>query len=149
MADIYEGAFITIAATRSSDSEGGCFSRSQGLSQPTRLDSSGLFACKVLVDFPLPAYSLASDGGPWPLLPRAWVFQERFLSTRVVHFTDYQVIWECRSMQESESGSIRENWIEDDWTVCPPVEHPFEFPHEDNIPGWQRGIANYSHLQLT
>jgi hypothetical protein len=108
MADVYENAFITIAATRSSDSEGGCFSKIQGLNQPTQLESSGLYACKVVVDFPRSAYNLATEGGSWPLLHRAWVFQERLLSTRVIHFTDYQVIWECQSMQESETCSISE-----------------------------------------
>jgi hypothetical protein len=156
MASIYENAFVTIAATRSIDSEGGCFSKLQGFSQATLLASSGLYACKRRPgDFPQTSYSLLSDEGRWPLLRRAWVFQERLLSTRVIHFTDYQVVWECRSMQESESGDIKDNWMEDDWKLnnqnssSRPVEHPFKFPHKDSNLAWQSTVARYSHLQIT
>ncbi|KAF2621208.1 HET-domain-containing protein [Macroventuria anomochaeta] len=156
MASIYENAFVTIAATRSSDSEGGCFSRLQGFSQATRLESSGLYACKRRPDdFPRASYSLLSEKGLWPLLCRAWVFQERLLSTRVIHFTDYQVVWECQSMQESETGDVSDKWMKDDWKLnsrsssSGPVEYPFKFPHKDSNLAWQRAVAQYSHLQLT
>ena len=34
--------------------------------------------------------------GSWPLLTRAWVYQERRLSARVVHIGEKQLYWECR-----------------------------------------------------
>lgn len=34
---------------------------------------------------------------------RAWVFQERLLSPRTVHFTSTQVIWECRTTVKNDS----------------------------------------------
>ncbi|KAF2669949.1 HET-domain-containing protein [Microthyrium microscopicum] len=37
-----------------------------------------------------------------PLNRRAWVMQERFLSTRVLHFSDSQVFWECPKNTASE-----------------------------------------------
>lgn len=37
-----------------------------------------------------------------PLNRRAWVFQERLMSPRIVHFTKDQVIWQCRSMNATE-----------------------------------------------
>ncbi|KAF7919685.1 uncharacterized protein EAE97_011603 [Botrytis byssoidea] len=33
-----------------------------------------------------------------PLMSRAWVYQERFLAPRTVHFTSAEMIWECGSM---------------------------------------------------
>ncbi|KAG5808772.1 hypothetical protein H9Q74_004450 [Fusarium xylarioides] len=37
-----------------------------------------------------------------PLTDRGWVFQERILSPRVLHFTKTQVVWECFEMNKSE-----------------------------------------------
>jgi hypothetical protein len=31
----------------------------------------------------------------FPLLTRAWVFQERLLASRVVHFSHHELVWEC------------------------------------------------------
>ncbi|TEY86449.1 hypothetical protein BOTCAL_0008g00230 [Botryotinia calthae] len=35
-----------------------------------------------------------------PPMPRAWVYQERFLAPRTVHFTSAEMIWECGSMHQ-------------------------------------------------
>ncbi|KAJ4114317.1 hypothetical protein NW769_005103 [Fusarium oxysporum] len=37
-----------------------------------------------------------------PLTDRGWVFQERILSPRVLHFTKTQAVWECFEMHKSE-----------------------------------------------
>ena len=37
-----------------------------------------------------------------PVNRRAWVFQERILSPRIVHMSSNQVLWECRQLQASE-----------------------------------------------
>ncbi|KAG9496171.1 hypothetical protein J7337_012752 [Fusarium musae] len=37
-----------------------------------------------------------------PLTDRGWVFQERILSPRVLHFTTTQAVWECCEMNNSE-----------------------------------------------
>ncbi|PNP80968.1 hypothetical protein FNYG_05435 [Fusarium nygamai] len=37
-----------------------------------------------------------------PLTDRGWVFQERILSPRVLHFTKTQAVWECFGMNKSE-----------------------------------------------
>jgi hypothetical protein len=36
------------------------------------------------------------------LLTRAWAFQERLLATRIVHFADHELVWECRETQRCE-----------------------------------------------
>jgi hypothetical protein len=38
-----------------------------------------------------------------PLLQRAWVFQERFLSPRMLHFGSKQLFWECNEMNVCET----------------------------------------------
>lgn len=41
-----------------------------------------------------------------PLLSRAWVFQERFLSPRILYFGTEQLYWECRCHTKSESRPV-------------------------------------------
>jgi hypothetical protein len=37
-----------------------------------------------------------------PLLRQAWAFQERLLATRIVHFADHELVWECKQTQRYE-----------------------------------------------
>ncbi|PKS05522.1 hypothetical protein jhhlp_008213 [Lomentospora prolificans] len=37
-----------------------------------------------------------------PLTHRGWIFQERFLSPRALHFTEGQLVWECFEMEKCE-----------------------------------------------
>jgi hypothetical protein len=37
-----------------------------------------------------------------PLLGRAWAFHERLLATRIVHFADHELVWECKQTQRCE-----------------------------------------------
>ncbi|RMZ75767.1 hypothetical protein DV738_g5286, partial [Chaetothyriales sp. CBS 135597] len=59
---------------------------------------------KLLVNGKLENF-FALDGGMWedeienaPLLQRAWVFPERYLARRVLHFGQHQMAWECREL---------------------------------------------------
>lgn len=82
MGSIYENAFITVAATQSADSEDGLFAQTEGLSRGRALESTCLQVCKQSVDdFPLTDWALLWNNGQWPLLHRAWVLQERQLSS--------------------------------------------------------------------
>jgi hypothetical protein len=38
-----------------------------------------------------------------PLRKRGWVFQERFLSPRKMHFSEDQILWECKELRLSEN----------------------------------------------
>ncbi|ORY17342.1 heterokaryon incompatibility protein-domain-containing protein, partial [Clohesyomyces aquaticus] len=80
MADIYENAFITIASTWAGNTSKGCFSRTKSI-----------FLAKP--DF--------------PLLSRAWTFQELLLSPRVLYFCAQQVIL---SVPGSDASKLRLEW---------------------------------------
>jgi hypothetical protein len=43
---------------------------------------------------------------PGPLATRTWTLQEHILSTRILHFTDEGVRWECRTCNKSEDGRV-------------------------------------------
>lgn len=46
---------------------------------------------------------------PYPLLTRAWTYQERIVSSRVVFFTESEMIYQCQCQVTCECGSSRDN----------------------------------------
>lgn len=54
-----------------------------------------------------------------PLSTRAWAFQEQLLARRMLHFTSFEVIWECKAgfscecteLEESTSGVTSDDWL--------------------------------------
>ncbi|KAK6063204.1 hypothetical protein SCUP515_12609 [Seiridium cupressi] len=62
----------------------------------------------------------------YPLTTRGWVFQERLLSRRILHFTERELIWECKEALSCECRylealwkqikSQRRNFAEWEWT---------------------------------
>ncbi|KAF1351493.1 HET-domain-containing protein, partial [Lizonia empirigonia] len=88
-----------------------------------------------------------SDGGSryterdksWPLLDRAWVYQERKLSARVVHLAKEQLYWECDSTFLSEDGL--EDLESNNGDLRALIVGP-------NI-AWRNVVQHYSRLKLT
>jgi hypothetical protein len=149
MADIYENAFVTIAATWSSDSNGGCFSQTREKFQVKKLGITGLYAQVSLPDIPQSGYSkyLDASGDDWPLLQRGWVMQERYLSPRVVHYAKDQLLWECNSTFRSDNDEVRfdiyrEMFLASEKTL----KHR---NHHDSHESWRQLITNYTHLSFT
>lgn len=102
MASIYASSFVTIAATRSANPDGGLYTTDAYRSAHTN-------GC---IELPYGIYirnkkGQVVDGEPaqvtLPLLTRAWVLQERFLSPRVVHFGTNGLSWECNTICTSEN----------------------------------------------
>src|SRR5436190_4985867 len=95
MTEVYTGAFVTIAATRSDGGLKGCFSMRDVLAEPVWSSPDGtaqVFARKKVqheTDSNVPFKE--------PLLKRAWTLQEHLLSKRVIHFCQKEIIWECRT----------------------------------------------------
>ena len=103
MADIYGNSAVTIAASSSENSRVGCFfPRDQTppitLNYPSNTRSVGF----VHVRRPLKTFEKTVNSGP--LNRRAWVFQERLLSRRILHYGKDQLHWECQETFLSESG---------------------------------------------
>ncbi|KAK4158731.1 heterokaryon incompatibility protein-domain-containing protein [Cladorrhinum sp. PSN259] len=82
MEDVYAGAYCTIAATSAANSEAG-FLRHE-------------------IDNRHRTTNFAQEVDAAPLNRRAWVLQERFLSRRILHFSSYQIYFECGSGIYSE-----------------------------------------------
>lgn len=119
MAAVYSNAYLTIAATGSSDSAGGLF-----FNRPERryyrtgfnLAESGntMASTKSTVHGNMLVFSLPTakevvrsyrvDMKEEPLSTRGWAFQERVLSRRVLHFASDQVCLECLEGSVYEDG---------------------------------------------
>lgn len=97
MGSYYSNGYITISASWSPRPSGGCFSLSEPEFIGRRLripDSFSSLSVRRVLD----------HGSRWPLLHRGWVFQERMLSPRVLHFGLREMVWECLTCTACECG---------------------------------------------
>jgi len=133
MASIYENAYLTIAATVSADSEMGflltrpIYELTGTLVCDEGAPSPAVETCRKKPDTStLPVYvrrqirhlnlfttqsdliKLQSTDTTLsrPLETRAWCFQERLLSTRVIHFFGWEMFFECKSANWCECGNM-------------------------------------------
>ncbi|KAI1105554.1 HET-domain-containing protein [Jackrogersella minutella] len=105
MAVIYSKSYITIAAAWSMDCTGGLFYDNAEY-QTKYMIKRELEDGTLVVVHVRPAidhsmfYEIKTDlkkseFHPVPLLRRCWFFQEHFFSTRIMFFTNWEVVWEC------------------------------------------------------
>ncbi|KAI0449114.1 heterokaryon incompatibility protein-domain-containing protein [Xylaria acuta] len=103
MVNIYRNSHCNISATGASYNPS-----KEGLFRDRRLSKRLLYP--FVVNASLRSASDEINDGPWmawndstwvdeveraPLSTRGWVVQERFLATRVIHFAQNQIFWEC------------------------------------------------------
>ncbi|KAF4464921.1 tol [Fusarium albosuccineum] len=148
MADIYQNSFLTIAATKSQDGSGGCFS-----------ETSSHYVAKLVPGYqdiyvrqspPLfPDHWTQLDNSDYPLLNRAWIYQEMRLSPRVLHFCSEEVIWVCRTSKRSESGCNDEDFNDKNGFKPTLYGCISEVPRDKDQYTWHRTVQEYSRPQLT
>lgn len=120
MGDIYENAFITLSSTTANDT-GRLFSELDPLKLGypiTKIGQTPVFIRRELYHPAVPGYGL-QDPEHMVLphyslkqytLSRGWIFQERILSRRFVHFLKDELFWECRQSTWCECRSREEEW---------------------------------------
>ncbi|KAI1662139.1 HET-domain-containing protein [Daldinia decipiens] len=106
MFHVYRNAFLTIAASHAEDSSKGLFS-SLGPEKQLQLgkirhgtEEYQLYAQQSFPEITNPYLNHRTE----PLFKRAWTFQERLISPRILYFTKYELIWECYSTSVCECG---------------------------------------------
>ncbi|KAE9368337.1 HET-domain-containing protein [Stipitochalara longipes BDJ] len=110
MTSVYSEAFLTIAATSSTNSNEGC-----------RTDPGSILIGPVVLEFPIadrensspiqkvrifPSDDYLYNFRSQPLLQRGWTLQERELSTRILFYTKETIRWECSCLK----ASLRYPW---------------------------------------
>lgn len=136
MGGVYQQSYVTLAATAGEDGDAGLFVRAGhpgfvelvpgGLAKGAEGAGSGegkgereqqadeQAYCREPLEKRIflrrqprhAAFSHFDPSGP-PLLTRAWVYQERVLSPRVVHFGAEELLWECAGCFACECGSVQ------------------------------------------
>ncbi|KAI4909890.1 uncharacterized protein J4E92_010506 [Alternaria infectoria] len=133
MGDIYENSWITIAATGSHSSQRGIYSTVSDRYKARALENHEFQVREALPEFSDPDQHFWNHDN-WPLLRRAWVYQERQLSSRMVHFGQQQILWACNSSFQSQDG-----WYPSKWNPS----------MKKSLSDWTYIVSEYSALQLS
>ena len=112
MSHIYKNAYLTICATRSSNCDKGLFhARRPNLDIVRRSATGESFTIHVRekvghVEWSTSLAESCDMTTDFPLFRRAWCHQERLLSTRVLHYTANELVWDCKSCTNCECGTM-------------------------------------------
>ncbi|KAM0210102.1 hypothetical protein ACHAQD_010843 [Fusarium lateritium] len=104
MGQVYANSYLNLSASYSADAEETdpelFYPEPWAHVQPSRVELEGMGPLQR---------DIILDGDIWkdevldsPLLARGWVFQERFLAPRVLHFGMRQLAWECNGLSALE-----------------------------------------------
>lgn len=112
MSRIYSNSVLTIAALWGDNSHSGCFvERNPLTTENCRIGEWKHGEVLVRSGDRERGQSLALVK-PKPLLERAWVLQERFLSPRTLYYGPWELLWECgeRSVSETKPANTETFW---------------------------------------
>ncbi|QDS71992.1 hypothetical protein FKW77_001655 [Venturia effusa] len=103
MHSVYRHSYLNVAAAASPNGDGGLYSERSPreiASTPLNVEESEILGNKswLLLPGDMWARQLLQE----PLYKRGWVFQERLLSPRLVHFGSKQVFWDCATKSACE-----------------------------------------------
>jgi hypothetical protein len=138
MGQIYANCTLNIAAAHAQDSSGGIFSRRLHIQASPCIIPRPWLKNKHLVSYNTSRLvsvecTAFKDLYASSLHNRAWVFQERILSPRVVHYERSTVFWECNELTASDT--------------YPNLGGGFLAPHLgfDGMPKWHANMQSPRH----
>jgi len=101
---VYANSVCNVAASASSDPEGGLFRERPAKSLMPGLISSSPFSDRTQNYFiaDIDYWKHEVDYGPFH--KRGWVYQEILLAPRILYFDQKQILWECSAERNSEFG---------------------------------------------
>ncbi len=146
MRDVYKNSLLTIAATGAVDPSIGCFrDREPKPSEALRFRAPGESGIDyIAVENGIIEESLCNT----PLSRRGWILQERLLSSRVLHFGEKQMLWECHEFSACETypdgvkvGTSRYSFAKKSLLV---EDGENTFSHM-----WRAIVDTYTHCALT
>jgi len=149
MSSVYQNAQITIAAAASDCGDKGLFRRSFEYEVETH-STEGKSRSFVFRTLRPHIDEYMGQQSTFPLSGRAWAFQERFLSPRVLHYTPLELFFECIQEARCECNLFRyDMWKQ---KTGKPRSYPNsseKMSSEEHCEMWRGIAAQYSGLQLT
>ncbi|KIM98351.1 hypothetical protein OIDMADRAFT_128663, partial [Oidiodendron maius Zn] len=137
---VYSQSYLNIAATSSKEGAGGCF-RERSTSTPDVQSPLDVGSHEITRPYLGSSAVHVPDRGLQ--ICRAWVYQERILAPRTVHFHGTEMLWECISSSRCECGGLdRENAA----TFRP---NAFGGDTRNKAEQWQFVVQQYSGLNLS
>lgn len=164
MASIYGEAYLTISASNSIDGNGGCYCtpyptfEAGQVFPPDDNTSFTVYAREKPVHNRFRYWArpgsvgMEKDGfDTYPLLTRAWCFQERLLPTRILHFTSQEMFFECKTGDRCECINFDPRPFAD---VRKPLKHEFfdtlaRRSEEELLKEWIGILEAYTHMGRT
>lgn len=173
MAAIYTGSYLNIAATHARSSVEGCFSSRWAevdVNMSSRAFPIRSYECKETVrgqEYTVHV-RLSLDRGHndfrvgmgtqkyrrrAPLFSRAWVFQERCLAPRTLHFHANELIWECKTAVRCECKGIdvierSQEWYRG-WNAMHLEMEVANFNFQELADLWLEVVTSFSALSLS
>lgn len=151
MCNVYENAFLTICATSSPDCRTGMWD----ICNDPRMRCEGVtgagnpykyFVREIFVEHPNARSQHAAER--WPLLKRAWAYQERLLSRRLLHFGRGELTWVCQeeSICECDAEFFKRPDLMDSLNFTTAIESS---DRTQLACLWRKVVEHYSLLSLT
>ncbi|KAK8240697.1 heterokaryon incompatibility protein-domain-containing protein [Phyllosticta capitalensis] len=117
MYSVYRGAKVTLAALFGNESTTGL--RNTTMKNESRIVANLQFG-KSIIPLCVRRHHYLWKGSGWDgnpfdylgLLTRAWTYQERFVSPRVLFFAEGEVAYQCACEVKCECGSATRSWME-------------------------------------
>ncbi|KNG85414.1 hypothetical protein ANOM_007115 [Aspergillus nomiae NRRL 13137] len=108
MAEIYHNAYITLAASAAPDPQAGLYSISddEWARGKEIFSTSGGHPIRVFARAPMLDMNTRRDREP--LFMRAWAYQERMLSHRILYFSQREMMWECNEQVACQCLHLQE-----------------------------------------
>ena len=162
MASIYQNAYITFAVSRSSGADGGCFSKMRPefrAHEVYQMPWSGqgqqikIYARRKLPHYLRGCYQpdeAKYRTSEFPLLNRAWTYQELLLSPRVLYFGENELIWECSEFASCECRGLPRYVRPRDLYTFMQADEEVPLERFSRLAQrWHRIVEEYSCLQLS
>lgn len=164
MASIYNNSYLTLAATAAKDGSGGLFKpRDTDTHSFTVTNPSNPAEYATICSTKRRKHDCfrGIDEAPedtstaLPLMTRAWVFQERLLSPRLLHFSSDELVWECQETTRCECGHVpdyrqfEENRKNEGDKLGPAPPDRILFQELARDRHWYRLVSSYTLLNLT
>ncbi|KAF1960007.1 HET-domain-containing protein [Byssothecium circinans] len=151
MGGIYENSYVTISATSSGDGTARCLrDRRKGIILNYQNTTGKELAARARkVEDHHPAVSEAEPAKPLGrLATRAWALQEHVLSTRVLHYTDTELLFECKTSYRCECAPARKTYPTTPALIPKAIAKSVR-NHRAIWDAWHRIVEQYSQRDLT